>query len=115
MNNFPNRKWLVIPATLVDQIDFNQVLQHSAETMRYSLDGSKTFVKYDVRVVEETYTEVYTNVETGEQESYTVQAGVYGRPAIWTAELAEYDHASILALLATEEWTNPNPIDTPQL
>ena len=87
MSNFPNRRWLVIPATLVDQIDFNQVLQNSAETMRYSLDGSKTFVKYDVRVVEETYTAVYTNVETGEQESYSVQAGVYGRPSIWSAEL----------------------------
>ena len=110
MSNFPNRRWLVIPATLVDQIDFNQVLQNSAETMRYSLDGSKTFVKYDVRVVEETYTEVYTNVETGEQESYSVQAGVYGRPSIWSAELEEYDHAGILALLATEEWTDPNPM-----
>lgn len=114
MSNFPNRRWLVIPATLVDQIDFNQVLQNSAETMRYSLDGSKTFVKYDVRVVEETYTEVYTNVETGEQESYSVQAGVYGRPSIWSAELEEYDHAGILALLATEEWTDPNPMPLDQ-
>jgi hypothetical protein len=114
MSNFPNRRWLVIPATLVDQIDFNQVLQNSAETMRYSLDGSKTFVKYDVRVVEETYTEVYTNVETGEQESYSVQAGVYGRPSIWSAELEEYDHAGILALLATEEWTDPNPMPVDQ-
>jgi hypothetical protein len=109
MSNFPNRRWLVIPATMVDQVDFNQVLESSAETLRYSLDGSKTFVKYEVRVVEETYTEEYINAETGEPGSYTVEAGVYGRPAIWSADLPEYDHEGILALLATEEWTNPNP------
>jgi hypothetical protein len=115
MSNFPNRRWLVIPATMVDQIDFNQVLQNSPETLRYSLDNSKTFIKYHVRVVEETYVEEFINVETGEPESYTVEAGVYGRPSIWSAELPEYDHESILALLATEEWTNPNPQQLGQL
>ena len=107
MSRFPNRRWLVIPATEVENVDFNQVLESSADTLRYSIDGTETFVKYEVNVVEETYTQTYTDPETQEEISTTVEAGVYGRPSIYSEAYTEYDHEGILALLATEAWTAP--------
>lgn len=107
MSRFPNRRWLVIPVTEVENVDFNQVLESSADSLRYSIDGSQTFVKYEVRVVEETYTETYTDAETNEEVSYTVEAGVYGRPSIYSDLYQEYNHEEILALLATDAWTAP--------
>jgi hypothetical protein len=107
MSRFPNRRWLVIPATEVENVDFNQVLESSADSLRYSVDESQTFVKYEVTVVEETYTETHTDPETNEEVTTTVQAGVYGRPSIYSDSYTEYDHAGILELLATEAWTSP--------
>ena len=107
MSRFPNRRWLVIPATEVANVDFNQVLESSADSLRYSIDGSETFVKYEVNVVEETYTETHTDPETNEEVTTTVEAGVYGRPSIYSDSCIEYDHASILELLSTEAWTAP--------
>jgi len=107
MSRFPNRRWLVIPATEVENVDFNQVLESSADTLRYSIDGSETFVKYEVTVVEETYTQTSINPETQEEVTTTVEAGVYGRPSIYSEAYTEYNHEEILALLATEAWTAP--------
>ena len=86
MSRFPNRRWLVIPATEVENVDFTQVLETSADSLRYSVDGSETFVKYEVT---ETETEVL------------------GRPSIYSEAYTEYNHEEILALLATEAWTAP--------
>ena len=107
MSRFPNRRWLVIPASEVENVDFNQVLESSADSLRYSVDGSMTFVKYEVTVVEETYTETFLDPETNEEVTTTVEAGVYGRPSIYSDSYTEYNHADILALLATEAWTSP--------
>jgi hypothetical protein len=107
MSRFPNRRWLVIPASEVSNVDFNQVLESSADTLRYSVDGTQTFVKYEVTVVEETYVQTFLNPETNEEESYTVEAGVYGRPSIYNEVYPEYNHQEILELLATEDWTAP--------
>ena len=103
MSRFPNRRWLVIPATEVENVNFNQVLEASADSLRYSVDGTQTFVKYEVRVVEEDITETFIDAETGEEQTVTTLAGTYGRPSIYT----EYNHAEILALLATEAWSAP--------
>ena len=113
MSRFPNRRWLVIPATEVENVDFNQVLESSPDSLRYSIDGTKTFVKYEVTVVEETYTEIVPNPETEEEETVTIQAGTYGRPSIYNGTYPEYNHEEILALLATEEWTAPETEEMP--
>ena len=107
MSRFPNRRWLVIPASEVENIDFNQVLESSADTLRYSVDGTQTFVKYEVSVLEESYTYTSIDYETNEEVTNTVEAGVYGRPSIYNEDYTEYDHASILELLSTEAWTAP--------
>ena len=104
---FENRRWLVIPAEEVQNVDFNQVLQNSAETLRYSVDGTKTFIKYEIIEYLEDQITTYFNIETGQEETSIIPAGIYGRPSIYNGVFPEYNHEEILALLATEEWTKP--------
>lgn len=106
MSRFENRRWLVIPTSIIDDIDFNQVHESNAESLRRSVDGTLTFVKYEVNIVEETYTETHLNPETDEEVTNTTEAGIYGRPSIYSEDYTEYNHEDILALLATDEWTN---------
>ena len=103
---FENRRWLVIPTSIIDTINFNEVLESNVDSLRKSIDESETFVKYTVNVVDETYTETHENPETGEDVTNTVNAGTYGRPSIYSEDYTEYNHADILALLSTEEWTS---------
>ena len=103
---FENRRWLVIPTSVISDIDFNQVHESNADSLRLSVDGNSTFVKYEVQVVEENSTETFINAETGEEESLTVEAGTYGRPSIYSEDYTEYNHTEILALLGTEAWTS---------
>ena len=74
-----SRKYVIINADEVDSVDFSQVDETSADTIRYSLDGSKTFVKFD---------------------SDTTPSFLDGK--------TQYTHSEILAILATDEWTDPN-------
>jgi len=75
--SYENRRYLIIPTTIKDFIDFNQVLETSLDTLRFSIDGTKTFVKYDL-----------TN-----------------RPSIYSEEYQELTHDEMLILLNTEEWS----------
>ena len=102
---FENRRWLVIPTSIVDDIDFNQVHESNIESLRKSVDETLTFIKYEVNVVEETYTETFEDIETGEEVTNTIEAGTYGRPSIYSEEYTEYTHSEILELLSTEQWT----------
>ena len=74
-----SRKYVIINADEVDSVDFSQVDETSADTIRYSLDGSQTFVKFDTD---------------------TTPSFLEGR--------TQYTHSEILAILATDEWTDPN-------
>ena len=74
------KTYVIIDSSEVGSVDFDQVLETSAETLRFSLDGTKTFVKYE-----------------GSQPSF-----LSGKQ--------EYTHSEILAILATDEWTSDEPI-----
>ena len=105
-NVFPNRRWLIIPSTIVSTINFDEVQESSPDSLRYSIDGTKTFVKYDINEVTESYTVTIPNAQnTEETVTYTVEAGIYGRPSFYSPEYPEYTHEEILAILSTEEWT----------
>ena len=47
-NRFPTRRWCIINSGDVGAVNFGQVLENSAQTCRYSIDGTKTFVKYNI-------------------------------------------------------------------
>ena len=108
MSRFENRRWLVIPTSIIDDIDFNQVHESGIEHLRKSVNGSKTFVKYEINVVAETYNVDYIDPDTGEAGVSTVEAGTYGRPSVYSTDYIEYNHEDILALLKTAEWSADN-------
>lgn len=111
MDTFENRRWLVLPAELTGSINFNQVLEASPTTLRYSVDKTETFVKYDVDVVTASYTQSYYDPITHQTQSYIVEAGTYGRPDIYSPIYPEYLYQPMLELLATPEWTLPFPTE----
>lgn len=45
--NYENRTYVVIPSGLARNINFDEVLETSLNTLRYSNNGKFTFVKYD--------------------------------------------------------------------
>ena len=45
--SYENRKYVIINASEVGSVDFSQVNETSASTLRYSLDNSQTFVKFE--------------------------------------------------------------------
>ena len=53
------------------------------------------------------------DAETGEEISILHEAGVYGRPSFYLDSYSEYTHSEILALLATDEWTDQDVLDSP--
>lgn len=95
----------MIPIEKIDDVNFDQVLQPNKESLRKSVDGSLTFVKYEISIIEEDVVEEYTDIETGEEKTNTIKAGTYGRPSVYSNDYTEYNHADILDLLATEAWT----------
>lgn len=78
---YTNREYLIFPITELSKIDFNQVLETSEETVRKSVDKSKTFVKW-----------------SGEQPTF-ISTLVGGE--------GPYTHEEMLEILSTEEWTSP--------
>lgn len=72
--------YVIIEASEVANIDFDKVAERSVDTLRYSLDGTKTFVKYE-----------------GDQPSF-----LSGK--------TEYNQSEILAILEGDEWTSDEPI-----
>ena len=80
---YDGRKFMIFSVTELDQIDFTQVLETSIDTVRKSVDGLKTFVKWD-------------NSMPTSVSNLTTKEGPY-----------TYDE--ILEILATPEWTDPNP------
>lgn len=68
--------YVIINKSEVANVDFSKVKETSADTLRYSIDGTKTFVKFE-----------------GD-----VPAFLHGKQ--------QYTHAQILEVLAGEEWTS---------
>ena len=45
---YANRRFVIFEVTELSTIDFNQVYETSIDTVRKSVDETKTFVKYDM-------------------------------------------------------------------
>lgn len=44
---YENRKFVIFSVTELENVNFSEVLETSQETVRKSVDGTLTFVKYD--------------------------------------------------------------------
>ena len=84
LQDYESRKFMIFNVSELDTIDFTQVCETSKDTVRKSVDGSKTFVKWD-----------------GDIPSSVA--------ALITSE-GPYTYEEILAIMDTPEWTDPNPI-----
>ena len=83
LEEYDNRKFMIFNVSELGQIDFSTVLETSAETVRKSVDGTKTFVKWDG-----TIPTCVSNLTTKE---------------------GPYTYDEILVILATPEWTEQMP------
>ena len=83
---YENRRFVIFEVTELPLIDFNQVYETDADTVRKSVDETKTFVKYDLP----------------EPSSVTAL----------TTKSQEYTYDEILQILNTPEWTPPPPSHT---
>jgi len=70
-----SRKYCIIDSSDVENVNFDQVLETSADTLRFSTDGSLTTVKYE-----------------GAKPRF-----LYGKDT--------YTHSQILEILAGSDWT----------
>ena len=75
--------YVIIEAEYLEYVDFSKVKEDSPDTLRYSLDGKKFFVKYE-----------------SEQPEfiYSITKDAIG--------LEEYNHAEIIEILSGSEWTS---------
>ena len=69
------KNYVIIDASEVSSVDFDQVMQTSADTLRYSVDGSKALLKYE------------------------------GTQPFFLLGKTEYNQEEILSILSGPEWT----------
>jgi hypothetical protein len=81
--NYTNRRFVIFDLLEVDLIDFSQVHETSKETLRISVDGRKSFVKYEIP-----------------QPSSV---------SLLTTKSEEYTYTQILEILSGPEWTEEMP------
>jgi hypothetical protein len=79
---YDDRKFIIFNVNELGLIDFTQVLETSEDTVRKSVDETKTFVKYDI----------------------PMPSSVAGL----TTKSKEYTYDEILQILQSTEWTDPN-------
>jgi hypothetical protein len=78
---YANREYLIFPVSELNKVDFSQVLETSADTVRKSVDETKTFVKWNGNAP------AFVSTIVGAEGPYT--------------------HAEILDILSTSEWSSP--------
>ena len=83
LQDYKNREFIIFNVLELNQIDFTQVLETSIDTVRKSIDQTKTFVKWDGVTPE-----CVNNLTTKE---------------------GPYTYDEILIILSTTEWSDPNP------
>lgn len=79
---YGHREFMIFNVSELPNINFNEVLETSADTVRKSVDGTKTFVKWD---------------------SETIPPSV---DALTTKE-GPYNYEEITQILSTPEWVKP--------
>jgi hypothetical protein len=82
LQEYDNRRFMIFNVSELNQIDFNTVLETSSDTVRKTVDETKTFVKWDG-----TIPTCVSNLTTKE---------------------GPYTYEEILTILSTPEWSDPN-------
>jgi len=77
--------YITINTDELSLVDFNEVMETSEETVRLSVDGLQTVLKWE-----------------GDEPSFVSILSSYEGP---------YTHEEILVIMATPEWTDLNPLE----
>ena len=80
--DYNQRQFMIFNTEELSKIDFTEVCETSVETVKKSVDGTKTFVKWD-----------------GEQTPISVE--------YLTTKEGAYTYEEILEILSTPEWNPP--------
>ncbi len=75
--------YITIKMSELSLVDFNEVVETSEQTLRLSVDGLETVLKWE-----------------GAEPTFVSTLSSYEGP---------YTHEEILVIMASPEWTNPNP------
>jgi hypothetical protein len=78
--NYENRKFMIFNISEINNINFNEVLENSIDTVRISLNGLKTFVKWDSDITPSSIDELKTKE-------------------------GPYNYDEILIILSTDDWS----------
>lgn len=79
---YNNREFMIFNVSELPNIDFNEVLETSIDTVRKSVDETKTFVKWESEIIPSSV----QNLQTKE---------------------GPYTYEEILDILSTPEWSEP--------
>ena len=82
---YESREFMIFNVSELDTLNFNEVLETSIDTVRKSVDETKTFVKWNGSIIPPSI------------EALTTKQG-------------PYTYTEILSILSTSEWNAPNPI-----
>ena len=78
-----HRNFMIFNVSELGSVDFNEVLETSQATVRISVDGTQTVLKWN-----------------GSEPSFIANLSSYDGP---------YTHSEILTIMATPAWNDPNP------
>jgi len=86
--SFENRHWVIFDASELSKIDFEEVCEHSINTVRKSINGAKSFIKWD---------------------GDSIPSSLSGL----SAYSGPYNHSEIIEILNTSEWRDRDPENNP--
>jgi hypothetical protein len=90
--DYSDRNYAIFSTTEIDKIDFTEVMEHSPDTLRKSLDGTLTFIKWQ-------------NGGSPPPDFINTMTTVVGI----------YNYDEIMVILAGPEWTPVAPPETSEL
>lgn len=111
-----NRQYMIFNMSEVDSINFDEVLQTSVETLRKSNDNTKTFVKWEGKVITNSLIPQLVLDENGQPmeippvEEPSTEVYIPESIKALTTKEGPYNYTEMLSILAGSDWTTPNPI-----
>ena len=85
LQDYNTRKFMILAVSELNLIDFTQVCETSIDTVRKSIDGTKTFVKWDSEEIPSSVLSLTTNE-------------------------GPYTYDEIITILSSPEWTDDKPM-----
>jgi len=107
--NNTNRRYVVFNISELSTIDFNEVYETSADTIRKSVDELRTFVKFDIILADVADYSQSEDIDIPSQVEPIIREQLPSSITALTTRSQIFTHEEIKQILATSDWVNPNP------